>query len=169
MVHDEGYGCPDTGCGKGLIGAETLEKHRAKLQTLGEDITWLKDQATIQFKYGNGNIDNSIGVIRMPAWIGGQKILLQLWVVPGKVPLLISKRMMKTAGAYMDMCNDTMHLSKLNIKVPMETAKSGHYQINLLDVDGKSLEEKPGQVPVLTMCDDEIDQAFMEEATTGFR
>lgn len=168
IVHDQGYGCIDTGCGKGLVGTDTLSKHQAMLKQLGEDITWMPDAPVIKFKYGNGHVDSSIGMVQLPAWLGGKRLTLQLWVVPGEVPLLISKHMMKAAGAHIDMCDDTMHLKKLDLKLPLETARSGHYQINLLDVPKDHDVSK--ETSVLMMSDENDDMSeFISNAAAGFR
>ena len=54
-------------------------------------LEWVHDFKPMRFKYGNGQIDQSLAVVRMPAFIGGRSMTLNVHVVPGKVPFLVSK------------------------------------------------------------------------------
>lgn len=60
MTHPAGYGVVDTGCGRGLIGEETLRRHEERLRQKGLKITHLTNQKQV-FRYGNGSVDEAIG------------------------------------------------------------------------------------------------------------
>ena len=64
LVHNVGFGVVDTGCGKGLIGEETLKRHKSKLPS-GELVEWEPNAPKMVFKYRNGNTDKSVGVVRL--------------------------------------------------------------------------------------------------------
>ena len=95
LSHATGAGIVDTGCGRGVIGQETLIKHMGPLAALGEKPRWVPDPERIVFTYGNGTKDRSLGVVELPAFLGGKRFLIRLHVVPGKSPLLVSKSMLR--------------------------------------------------------------------------
>ena len=66
--------------------------------------------------------------------VGGQLLVLRLCVVPGWTPLLVSKPMLKSLGAQLDMERDMIRLSRINVSVPLSVAASGHYQLNLCEM-----------------------------------
>ena len=59
MVHTAGSGVIDPGCGRTLIGLETLEKH---IDVTGQDVAINKDHTPIFFRGFNGEGAHSIGV-----------------------------------------------------------------------------------------------------------
>ena len=59
MVHTAGSGVIDPGCGRALIGLETLEKH---IDVTGQDVAINKVHTPIFFRGFNGEGEQSIGV-----------------------------------------------------------------------------------------------------------
>ena len=133
LSHSAGSGIVDTGCGRGVIGQETLVKHMGPLASLGEKPRWVPNPEQIVFTYGNGTKDRSLGVVELPAYLGGKRFLMRLHVVPGKVPLLVSKSMLKAAGARLDLTDNSIELRSLGVTVPLIEGDNGHYELNLLD------------------------------------
>ena len=129
MVHALGSAVVDTGCGKALVGDETLEAH---CRLGGIEARWL-DHRPVRFRYGNGHVDTSIGLAEIPAWIAGKTVTLRLHVVKGRVPLLLSKAVLKSLRAHIDLVKNRMRMDALNTEVDLDEAPSGHYQINILD------------------------------------
>ena len=72
LVHDFGSAVVDTGCGKGLIGRDTLEEH---CKVGGIVAKWI-DCKPARFKYGGGSVDKSVGMVEIPAWIQGPVAIL---------------------------------------------------------------------------------------------
>ena len=60
------------------------------------------------FRYGNGSADQTSRRIELPAFVGGKELRVRLHVVPGGVPLLLSKRLLKGLGAKIDMTDNKM-------------------------------------------------------------
>ena len=73
LVHDVGFGVVDASRGAGLIGEESLKRHKSKLPS-GEVVEWEP----------NGNTDRSVGVVRLSCCIAGRRRVLKLHVVPAK-------------------------------------------------------------------------------------
>lgn len=132
LVHAAGYGVVDTGCGRGLVGEDTLLRHQQELRKLGKEIKELPAKMHT-FRYGNGSADQTARRVELPAYVGGKELRVRLHVVPGSVPLLLSKRLLKSLGAKIDMTDNKLNLSKAGVSVDLLELKDGSYQINLLD------------------------------------
>ena len=77
MLHEPGKAIIDTGCGRCVIGALTLEAHQSVMGDQAQEIVWhydTYDTPSVVFYYGNGTKDRSMGVIDLPCVIGGQNM-----------------------------------------------------------------------------------------------
>lgn len=157
FAHDAGHGVVDTGCGRTLIGRVTLQRHEDRLREVGEQISYAKDYRTMIFKYGNGQSHRSEALAEIPCWLGGRRMILRAYVVPGEVPLLLSKGLMKTLGAKIDMTTDTMELTKIGVTISLREAQSGHYQIDLASKDPSPLTLSGAEVDVMKVVATEFD------------
>eukprot|EP00913_Durusdinium_trenchii_P018461 g17343.t1 len=135
LVHDAGYGVVDTGCGRGLVGEETLARHQEALRQHGLEVEELTHVAHT-FKYGNGSSDKSIKRVQLPVFIKGRKMSMRVHVVPGNVPLLISKRFLKSLGAQIDLAANTVVFKQAHVTTELLEKRDGSYQLNLIDVQG---------------------------------
>ena len=100
-------------------GQEALIKHIGPLASLGEKPRCVPNPEQIVLTYGNGTKDRSLGVVELPAYLGGNRFLMRLHVVPGKVPLLVSKSVLKSAGARLDLTQSSLELRSLGVTVPL--------------------------------------------------
>ena len=169
LVHAAGYGVVDTGCGRGLVGEQTLLRHQQELEKFGRQVKELPAKMHT-FRYGNGSADQTARRVELPAFVGGKELRVRLHVVPGSVPLLLSKRLLKGLGAKIDMTDNKMNLSKAGVSVDLLELKDGSYQINLLDKEQtKGVETQ--EVDVLKVADtpghgltpDEVHQIMMDQ------
>eukprot|EP00913_Durusdinium_trenchii_P018077 g16986.t1 len=142
LVHEAGYGILDTGCGRGLIGANTLDRHVKLLNAKGYDITELPEKMHT-FRYGNGSADKTGRRVEIPVFVGGKELRVRLHVVPGEVPLLISKRLLKSLGAMIDLNDNKLVMTKAGVAAPIHEMKDNSYQINLLDLDKRTTLSTP--------------------------
>ncbi|CAK9106407.1 unnamed protein product, partial [Durusdinium trenchii] len=133
LVHSPGHGVVDTGCGRGLIGEDTLKRHEAVLAEYDLAVKELPHKPHA-FRYGNGAADRSFRTVQIPIFLAGVKMWLRMHVVPGQVPLLLSKRFLKALGAVMDLQQGELLLKKAHLTVPLMEQRDGSYQINLLDM-----------------------------------
>ena len=77
LLHEPGKAIIDTGCGRCVIGALTLEAHRSVMGDQAKEIVWHCDTPSVVFYYGNGTKDRSIGVIDLPCgWTCRLKCML---------------------------------------------------------------------------------------------
>ncbi len=56
LLHPAGWGVVDTGCGRGVIGSNTLRRHEEQLERHGLSIQELEPRPH-RFRYGNGSMD----------------------------------------------------------------------------------------------------------------
>ena len=116
LSHAAGRGVVDTGCGRSLIGKETLVKHHEMLEHLGYTVTNLENK-NVTFR--NGSQDKSIGRVVLLCFLGGNRLRLRPHMVPGKIPLLVSKFFLMSLGARLDLEEDRPELRKIETTVPM--------------------------------------------------
>ncbi len=131
FVHDAGAGITDTGCGRGVVGQETLERHLERLGVEAERAEWEENPEQITFRYGNGQTDKSLGRCRVPCCIKNKHFFIAFCVVPGKVPMLIAKETLKKMGAVIDLGADTIYLRALAVQSDLTDNQWGNYQLDL--------------------------------------
>ena len=83
LLHEPGKAIIDTGCGRCVIGAVTLEAHQSVMGDRAKETTWQHDAPSVVFYLGNGTKDLSLGVIDLPCVVGGQNMQIRMHVVPG--------------------------------------------------------------------------------------
>ena len=96
-----------------------IDKERIK-QTVG----------TRTFKFGGGERLRSKGELKLPAVIAGKEVFIRTDVVDSDIPLLLSRRAMKTAGVKMDLESDTAMIFGKDVALNLTT--SGH---NCIPID----------------------------------
>ena len=131
LLHEPGKAINDTGCGRCIVGAVTLEAHQSVMGDLAKEIVWQHDAPSVVFYYGNGTKDRSMGVIDLPCVVGGQNMQIKMHVVPGEVPCLLSKGWLKENGAVLNTSSEELVLTKKQITAPMTEGPSGHFELDL--------------------------------------
>ena len=142
LVHEAGYGVVDTGCGKGIIGENTLTRHIQELNKFGKKCENLEARPHT-FRYGNGSSDVSTRKVQFPVFLSGKELRMRVHVVPGDVPLLISKQFLKGLGAQLDLQLNMIHFNKAGVSVKLVEKRDGSYQLNLLDKEPPAPQETP--------------------------
>ena len=74
FIIDEGTGCVDNGCSKGITGKDTLEVYKNRWRATGGvpvDFEIQRDPSYTTFAYGNDDTERSNASVWLPAWIGG--------------------------------------------------------------------------------------------------
>ena len=147
LLHPAGWGVVDTGCGRGVIGENTLKRHENQLQRYDMKIMELEPRPH-RFRYGNGSMDVSHRRVQIPIMLAGKELRMRVHVVPGEVPLLISKRFLKGLGSQMDLQNNKLHFAKAGITVNLIEKEDNSYQLDLLDC-GEEKKLRSPEVDVL--------------------
>ena len=155
LLHPAGFGVVDTGCGRGIVGEETLARHEGRLKEHGLFIEELSPKPHL-FRYGNGSSDTSTRRVQVPVFIKGRELRMRLHVVPGQVPLLVSKRFLKSLGARLDLEGNEMYLGRAGVATELIEKKDGSYQINLLDLQVQPVLTSP-EVDVLVAKTEDVD------------
>ena len=112
LLREPGKAIIDTGCGRCVIGAVTLEAYQSVIGGRIKEITWQHDAPSVVFYYGKGTKDRIMGVIDLPCVVGGQNTQIRMHVVPGKVPCLLSKVWLKENGAVLNTSSEELVLTK---------------------------------------------------------
>ena len=112
LVSCPGFGVLDSGCGRTIIGAETLAEFEKLWKQKGVRVP--KGQHEVhQFKHGNGEIETSKLAVPLPVVLAGKRGIIKASVVKGHAPLLISRSALKTLGASLDFGKDSLQLFEL--------------------------------------------------------
>ena len=119
-----GYAVLDSACSSTVCGEKWLSSY---FETLDESDKDKVKQSFSQnnFKFGGGRQLKSQGVYFIPAIIAGKEVTIQTDVIAADIPLLLSRKSMKTAGVKIDLTNDTANI--FGKSVMLNTTSSGHY------------------------------------------
>lgn len=111
-------------CGANWLG-EFLEAIPDERKKLVEDT-----DSTMTFRFGDGAAVKSVRHVLLPVHLCRKKIMLDTFVVPGDLPLLLSKHGMKDWGVSLDILNDKISIE--GISQDLEVTRSGHYVADLM-------------------------------------
>lgn len=109
LVSSPGFAVLDSGCGKTIIGSETLEVFKSSWTDAGINIPEELKETNV-FRYGNGHREVSHRVICMPVFLAGKFGRVRASVVKGSAPLLLSRPALKTLKAKVDFDSDQLTL-----------------------------------------------------------
>ena len=107
----------DTGASRCVLGREFLGRFLKQLHP--GDRKMVKEMpSALRFRFGNNQTLTSEKKLYLPVGAPNQKTRwLVIEVVPGKTPLLFSKRAMKQLGGKLDLENDTCFLRKIKLQL----------------------------------------------------
>ena len=128
LVSSPGFAVLDSGCGKTIVGEQTLQDFLAiwKAYELEPPKEILEQNA---FRYGNGEREISQRVIEMPVTLANRRGIVRAAVVKGSAPLLLSRAALKTLKANIDFENDQLTL--FGTKVPLLVNDARQYTVNV--------------------------------------
>ena len=130
LVQSPGFGVIDSGCGRTLIGRDTLELLKPMMQQSGiSSVT--EYQAENSFRFGNGAVEKSEVAVRLPVGISGKYGLIDAAVITGCAPLLIGRPTLEKLRAKIDFDQGMLHF--LDTKAKMITNSAGQVLINILE------------------------------------
>ena len=138
LVSSPGYGVVDSGCGRTVIGVQTLEALKELLKTK-TNLPVQEYAAHSSFRFGNGATEDSSMSVRIPVGIGGRAGVVDAAVISGKAPLLLGRPTLERLRVQLDFGAKTMCFLGEATAIPMCTNQAGQLLINLLSF--------PAQVP----------------------
>eukprot|EP00435_Cladocopium_sp_Y103_P035542 s519_g9.t1 len=141
LVSSPGYGVLDSGCGKTIIGEDTLNLFLKKWQQIG--LPSPAERAVVnQFRFGNGQVETSHRLLDLPVGLHGRRGILQAAVVKGSAPLLVSRPALKRLGAQIDFSNDQLSLFQGQVQVPLEVNSAGQYMVDVMQFPDRAFVPK---------------------------
>ena len=132
LISSPGFAVLDSGCGRTVIGAETLDQFKKLWRDagLGPAIE-VKEQNS--FRFGNGELEVSNRVVEMPLHMAGRRGIVRAAVIRGRAPLLLSRPALKRLHARVDFNTDEMMIFEPAIKVNLRVNEAGQYVVPVLD------------------------------------
>ena len=127
-----GFGVVDTGCGKTLIGEQTLEQVEAMLATHRRPPAQRISKANV-FRFGNGAIEQSEVTAMIPVGIGGKNGLIEAAIIKGQAPLLLGRPTLQKLGMHLDFKEGLLTVLDGAVQVKMHCNPAGQVLLNLLD------------------------------------
>ena len=132
LVSSPGFAVLDSGCGKTIIGRDTLNSFKDIWQRHGIAPRPEKAERN-SFRYGNGEQEMSETVVDMPVFLAGRPGYVTAAVVKGRAPLLLSRPALKKLQAQVDFSGDTLQVFPDRVRVPLEVNAAGQYAIKVSD------------------------------------
>ena len=143
LVSSPGYAVLDSGCGRTLIGENTLASfqetwNRKQIQQAAEH------SETNVFRYGNGEREVSKRVVEMPVCIASRRGIVRAAIVKGDAPLLLSRPALKKLDAKVDFGRDSLQLFESSrqgpVEVPLSCNEAGQHVISVTEFPSEVIE-----------------------------
>eukprot|EP00435_Cladocopium_sp_Y103_P029768 s480_g7.t1 len=165
LVSSPGYGVLDSGCGKTIIGEETLAGFMQLWSHQGAVLP-SKDEEENHFRFGNGQSEVSRYSIKLPVHIAGRAGLIKAAIVKGSAPLLISRAALQTLKASINFGDDSLTIFDEQLRVPLQVNAAGQYVLDLMkpgsrrcsrDVEVMAATSASAMPPSLESSSDDVD------------
>ena len=131
LLHEPGKAIIDTGCGRCVTGALTLEAHRSVMGDQAKEIFWHYDTPSVVFFAATGPIIEALVSLIFLVWLAVKTCKFKIHVVPGEVPCLLSKSWLKENDAVLNTSSEELLLTKKQITAPVSEGPSGHLEVDL--------------------------------------
>lgn len=160
-----GYGILDTGCGKTIIGQETL-KHFERLWTERGVALPTPQREINQFRFGNGHLETTEISVPLPVNIGGKNGVIRAAVVKGDAPLLISRPALQSLEATIDLAKNELTLFSDRRTVSLDVNSAGQFLLDVLGPKKDSVVEGSSSQGFNEIMVAEIDTVLPSSETT---
>ncbi|CAL1162515.1 unnamed protein product [Cladocopium goreaui] len=130
LVSSPGFAVLDSGCGKTIIGSETLAGFKKILSAKGIVVPPEFSESNT-FKYGNGETEVSNRMVKLPICLAGRRGSIHAAVVKGQAPLLMSRVALKSLEAEMNFGKDQLIVFTDRVSVPLTVNSAGQYTVNV--------------------------------------
>eukprot|EP00435_Cladocopium_sp_Y103_P016862 s1030_g4.t1 len=146
LVSSPGFGVVDTGCGKTLIGEQTLQQVESLLAAHHRPPAQRISKSNL-FRFGNGAIEQSEVTALIPVGIGGKVGLIEAAIIKGQAPLLLGRPTLQKLGMRMDFQEGVLSVLNGAVHVKMHCNPAGQVLLNILEFP-KSDMQVPSSEPV---------------------
>ena len=131
LVSSPGYGIVDSGCGRTLIGKQTLcQLEKLLPQHTARSVE--RYEARSSFRFGNGAREDSQLAVRIPVGIGGRLGIIDAAVIAGQAPLLLGRPTLEKMQVVLDFNHRCMKFLGQEQAIPMHSNSAGQLLINIL-------------------------------------
>ena len=143
----------DTGASRCVMGDLLLKAFLRQLQPRVRKLVKVS-KSSVRFRFGNNQTLTSERRILLPLQTpGGQTVWLGIEVVPGRTPLLLSKKALKQMGAVVDTQSDRCHLTRLDVNLRLHTSPTGLYLVDLAQLAAETLSKAEDRdAPACHLC-----------------
>ena len=131
LISSPGYGIVDSGCGRTLIGRQTLEK-LSKLLSAHTDRVIEEYDSNSSFRFGNGAKEDSSRAVRIPVGIGHRLGIIDAAVISGRAPLLLGRPTLERMQVVLDFSQKCMKFLGQDNPIPMHSNSAGQLLIDVL-------------------------------------
>ena len=121
----------DSGCGRTLIGAETLERMSEMLRNNGHPGPEVYACESL-FRFGNGAVEKATKSSRIPVGIAGKSGIIDAAIISGKAPLLLGRPTLEKLKVQIDFKNAKITMLDLPPK-ELQTNAAGQIVIDMLE------------------------------------
>ena len=130
LVSSPGFSMLDSGCGKTIVGEETLREFQQLWCSHGVDQPELQPEVN-HFRFGNGPRETTTHVVSMPVILAGKRGSIRAAVVKGNAPLLISRSALRTLKAQIDFGASELKVFDEGKVIPLKTNAAGQYVVSV--------------------------------------
>ncbi|ESO92681.1 hypothetical protein LOTGIDRAFT_175676 [Lottia gigantea] len=145
----------DSACSSTVCGKTWFDNYVNSLDT-GEKSKVVKANGSKIFKFGGGTCLKSLAMYTIPATLAGHDVLIKTDVAESDIPLLLSRKAMKSAQVKLDLENDMAVI--FGEEVILNLTSSGHYCVPIDKCDKLNVES------VFAIRIDESDYKSQKEA-----
>ncbi|CAE7202177.1 TY5A [Symbiodinium sp. CCMP2592] len=145
LISSPGYAVLDSGCGRSVIGLETLNQFRRLWQEAGMKAA-VEVAEQNSFRFGNGHLEVSNRVVEMPLRLAGKAGVVRAAVIRGKAPLPLSRPALKKLKACLDFANDAPMLFKEGVRIPLQVNEAGQYVVPVIDQNPECIQMQTDRI-----------------------
>ena len=142
LVSSPGFGVIDSGCGKTLIGADTL----AEMELLLGNRQVIKVPERNSFRFGNGEAEDSVIMAQIPVAIQGKTGVIHAAVIRGKAPLLLGRPTLEKLKMTVNFASGTVTMLGGPDVIQLDRNSAGQMLINLVQFPSEARQRSKGSV-----------------------
>lgn len=128
----QGYAIIDTGCTTSVIGSETAEQLSEYMSAMGFPSPTPVTMPAVELRGFNGKTESTTRGLKWTVFLGKLQGQLTTYVIPGQTPFLLSRRVLESMGAVLNMQNLTLTSEKHGMRDEvLRQASNGHLLLPL--------------------------------------
>ena len=130
LISSPGFGVVDSGCGKTLIGQETLNRLQDLIDAKGFGPVKYRSEYNV-FRFGNGMVEKSSQVATLPVGVAQTFGTIDAAIIEGQAPLLLGRPTLVKMGVHLDFKHNKMAF--MDKSATMQVNSAGQLLVDILD------------------------------------